>query len=147
MIRMLLLLFLPLLTFAESDSPVTFFDSIQIDENRIIHADSEPQNWLTHGRTYSEQRFSLLDDINRKNIDDLKLAWVYETGTKRGLEATPIVVNGVIYTTGSWSRVYAINAMTGKELWHYDPEVPGSAGRNACCDVVNRGVALWKGKV
>lgn len=135
------------LSLAASENKVTFFDSIQVDGERIIHADSEPHNWLAHGRTYSEQRFSSLDDINRTNIDRLKLAWSYKTGTIRGLEATPIVVNGVIYTTGSWSKVYAVDAVTGEEIWTYDPEVPGPAGRNACCDVVNRGVALWKGKL
>ncbi len=127
--------------------PVSFFESLQVDAERIIHADSEPQNWLAHGREYAEQRFSPLKQINRSSIGRLGLAWVYETGTMRGLEATPIVVNGVIYTTGSWSRVYAVNAITGEEIWTYDPEVPGPAGRKACCDVVNRGVALWKGKV
>ena len=65
----------------------------------------------------------------------------------RGLEATPIVADGVMYITGSWSKVSALDAKTGKELWTYDPKVPGERGRYACCDVVNRGVALWKGAV
>ena len=124
-----------------------FFESLAVDGERIINADKEPQNWLSHGRTYSEQRYSPLNDINRSNIKNLGLAWVYKTGTKRGLEASPIVINGVIYTTGSWSKVYAVDARTGAEIWTFDPKVPGEAGRNACCDVVNRGLALWQGKL
>lgn len=122
-------------------------DAAAIDGDRIIAADSEPQNWLAHGRTYSEQRYSPLDNINTENVGELGLEWVFETGTDRGLEASPIVVDGTMYLTGSWSIVYALDALTGEELWSYDPEVPREWGRYACCDVVNRGVAVWEGKV
>ncbi|MEG9861747.1 MAG: PQQ-dependent dehydrogenase, methanol/ethanol family [Parvularculales bacterium] len=118
-----------------------------IDGARIIAADSEPENWLAHGRTYDEQRFSPLDQITDDNVQDLGLAWSYETGTTRGLEASPIVVDGTLYTTGTWGIVQALNAATGEELWEYDPEVPGEWARYGCCDVVNRGVAVWKGRV
>jgi PQQ-dependent dehydrogenase (methanol/ethanol family) len=122
-------------------------NAAQVDGARIVAADDEPQNWLAHGRTYGEQRFSPLNQISTKNIGQLGLAWSYMTGTKRGLEATPLVVDGVMYTTGSWSLVYALDARTGRELWVYDPQVPKAKGRDACCDVVNRGVAVWKGRV
>jgi quinohemoprotein ethanol dehydrogenase len=115
--------------------------------NRMVSADGEPGNWLLHGRTYSEQRFSPLEKINQENVSTLSLAWYFDTGTKRGLEATPLIVDGVMYTTGSWSKVYALDAKSGEKLWEYDPEVPREWGRNACCDVVNRGVAFWDGKV
>ena len=118
-----------------------------IDGARVVAADSEPENWLAHGRTYGEQRFSPLNKINTENVKDLGLAWTYETGTIRGMEASPIVVDGVMFATGSWSKVYALDAKTGEELWTYDPEVPGETARKPCCDVVNRGVAVWKGKV
>tara|TARA_R110002073_G_scaffold85978_11_gene204270 strand:- start:1568 stop:3694 length:2127 start_codon:yes stop_codon:yes gene_type:complete len=118
-----------------------------VDAARILAADQEPQNWLSHGRTYDEQRYSPLDQITDKNVGDLGLAWHYDFDTHRGLEATPIVVDGVMYVTGSWSRVYALDAVTGDLLWEYDPEVPGEWAVNACCDVVNRGVAVWQGKV
>jgi PQQ-dependent dehydrogenase (methanol/ethanol family) len=121
--------------------------SAAVNTQRIVQADKEPQNWLSHGRTYDEQRFSPLTDINDKNVKDLGLAWHFDTETKRGLEATPIVVDGVIYTTGSWSVVFALDARTGKQLWKYDPDVPRSVGKKACCDVVNRGVAVYDGKV
>ena len=118
-----------------------------VDARRIIQADGEPGNWLSHGRTYQEQRFSPLHQINADTVKDLGLAWYWNTGTTRGLEASPIVVDGVMFTSGSWSVVWAHDAKTGEPIWSYDPQVPREWGRNACCDVVNRGVALWKGKV
>ncbi len=118
-----------------------------VDGARIIAADQEPQNWLAHGRTYSEQRYSPLAQINDGNVEKLGLAWSYATGTMRGLQASPIVVDGTMYTTGVWSVVWALDAKTGKELWKYDPDVPRAWGRHACCDAVNRGVAVWKGSV
>ncbi len=118
-----------------------------IDGAKVQAADTEPQNWLAHGRTYGEQRFSPLDKINAGNVKDLGLAWSYDTDSIRGLEASPIVKDGVMFATGSWSVVYAINAKTGEQLWVYDPEVPREWGRKPCCDVVNRGVAVWKGRV
>ena len=118
-----------------------------VDEGRIAAADSEPGSWLAHGRTYDEQRFSPLTDISGETVGSLGLAWSYATQTRRGLEATPLVVDGVLYATGTWSRVYALDAASGRELWTFDPEVPRWKGRNACCDVVNRGVAVWKGRV
>ncbi|GAK43667.1 pyrrolo-quinoline quinone [Tepidicaulis marinus] len=114
---------------------------------RIANADSEPGSWLAHGRTYSEQRFSPLDQITDKNVDKLAPAWVFDTGTTRGLEASPLVIDGVIYTTGNWGVVHALDAKTGEELWSYDPEVPGEWARYGCCDIVNRGVAAWEGKI
>ena len=118
-----------------------------IDDARIINADSEPGNWLAHGRTYEEQRFSPLTQINRDNVSDLGLAWFRDMGTNRGQEATPIIVDGTMFVTSAWSRVYAIDAVTGDLKWSYDPEVPGEWGRRACCDVVNRGVAVYQGRV
>jgi len=119
----------------------------QVDAARIAAADSEPGQWLTHGRSYDEQRFSPLRQIHTGNVVALGPAWSFMTGTKRGLEATPIVVDGVLYATGTWSVVYALDAASGRLLWRYDPEVPRWKGRDACCDVVNRGVAVWKGRV
>ena len=118
-----------------------------IDDERINNADSEPGSWLAHGRTYEEHRFSQLTSINRGNAASLGLAWYRDLGTNRALEATPIVVDGVMYFTTTWSRVYAVNAATGEDLWSYDPQVPKEWGRWACCDVVNRGVAVYQGKV
>ena len=110
---------------------------------RIIEADAEPGSWLSHGRNYAEDRMSPLTQINKDNVSELGLSWYFDTGTKRGLEASPLVIDGVIYTTGSWSKVFALDARTGEQIWQYDPQVPREWGVNACCDVVNRGVAAW----
>ena len=104
-------------------------------------------DWATYGLDYYEQRFSPLDQINDKNVAQLGLAWQFETATQRGLEATPLVIDGVMYATGSWSVTYAIDARTGKQLWKWDPEVHRKYDNIACCDVVNRGAAFYKGKV
>ena len=119
----------------------------RVDRARVIAADSEPQNWFTTGRSFSEERFSPLDRINAGNVKQLGLAWEYDLQTQRGLEATPVVVDGVLFASSTWSKVYALDARTGRELWSFDPQVPGEWARNACCDVVNRGVAVWQGKV
>jgi PQQ-dependent dehydrogenase (methanol/ethanol family) len=134
---------------AENDEDPTarLDDAVNIDGDRIIHADATPGDWLAHGRTYSEQRYSPLKDINRDTVKQLGVAWEFRTNTVRGLESTPIVSNGIMFVTGSWSKVWALDARTGRQLWFYDPEVPGQWGRYACCDVVNRGVAVWKGAV
>lgn len=116
-----------------------------ITQERIIEADNEPGNWLSYGRNYEEQRFSPLTQINKNNIDDLELEWSFDMNSTRALESTPIVEDGIMFLTSEWSIVYAIDARTGSEIWVYDPEVPKDWGRKACCDVVNRGAAVWKG--
>ena len=118
-----------------------------VNTERITNANSEPGNWLSHGRTYDEQRYSPLKQIDTTNVSELSLAWYQDIESKRGMEATPIVVDGVMYTTGSWSTVQAYDAKTGEKLWEFDPQVPKSWGQYACCDVVNRGVAVYKGNV
>jgi quinohemoprotein ethanol dehydrogenase len=110
-------------------------------------AQAGANEWLLHGRTEGETRFSPLARINPQTVKDLGLAWSFATETTRGLEATPIVAGGVMYASGSWSIVYAIDARTGKQLWKWDPEVPKATAQKACCDVVNRGVALYNGRV
>ncbi len=118
-----------------------------VDEARLTRADDDPGDWMSHGRTYSEQRFSPLDMINTSDVKDLGLAWSFRLATNRGVETTPIVVDGTMYVTSAWSLVYALDAKTGTLLWRYDPKVNRAIGHNACCDVVNRGVAVWKGRV
>ena len=118
-----------------------------INTERIINANNEPQNWLSHGRDYHEQRYSPLNQINLETINKLELEWSLDMGTKRGLEATPIIDNGIMFVSSTWSVVHAVDAKTGKELWVYDPDVPRRWARKVCCDVVNRGVAVWEGQV
>ncbi len=118
-----------------------------VDAARIIAADSTPGEWLTHGRTYGEERFSPLSRIHDGNVGDLGLAWFAELPTKRGVETTPLMADGKLYVTGSWGHTLAYDARTGEQLWHFDPEVPKDYAVHACCDVVNRGAALWGNNV
>lgn len=107
---------------------------------------ANPQSqWLSYGRDYQEQRFSPLAQINRANINQLDLAWSFKFSTARGMEATPLVHNGVIYISTGWSHVHALDARTGEQLWHYDANVAKSHLAKTCCGPVNRGVALWQG--
>ena len=103
--------------------------------------------WLSYGRDYAEQRFSPLKQVNEYNVDQLGLAWFADMDTARGQEATPLVHDGVLYVTTAWSMVKAYDAKTGKPLWAFDPKVPRSTLYRACCDAVNRGVALYGDKV
>lgn len=103
--------------------------------------------WPTHGGNYAEQRYGTSDQISAENVGGLKLAWYHDLSTSRGQEATPLIVDGVLYTTTAWSMAVAVDAATGEELWSYDPEVPGEVAIRACCDVVNRGPAYAAGKL
>ncbi|MEY4711648.1 MAG: hypothetical protein RIS88_1098, partial [Pseudomonadota bacterium] len=136
-------LFLPG-AWAQSTAPVA---DVVVDAQRITDADAFPGDWMSHGRTYTEQRFSPLDQINRDTVAGLSLAWSADIDTSRAQEATPIVVNGKIYVSTAWSNVKAFDALTGAPLWSWDAAVDRAKGADACCDVVNRGVAYWEGKV
>jgi len=114
-----------------------------ITATMLVGAGEDSANWISHGRTYSEQRFSPLDSVSTENVADLGLAWFADMDTARGQEATPLVMDGKLYLTTAWSKVKAFDAATGEALWDYDPEVPGETAVRACCDVVNRGVAAW----
>ncbi len=124
------------------------FESVQaVDDNALRSADENLRDWLTYGRTYSEQRYTPLEQISEGNVARLGLVWAHELGTSRGVEATPLVVDGVIYSTLPWSVVIAVDARSGDRLWAYDPQVPKGYGKFLCCDVVNRGPAIYKGHV
>jgi quinohemoprotein ethanol dehydrogenase len=118
-----------------------------VDAKRLLNAASNNSEWLMYSRTYDEQRFSPLTKINKDNVEQLGLAWYFDFDTSRGQEATPVVVDGTMYVTSAWSKVFALDARTGKEKWRFDPQVPGSKAVDACCDVVNRGVGVWGNKV
>ncbi|MEL7546905.1 MAG: PQQ-dependent dehydrogenase, methanol/ethanol family [Pseudomonadota bacterium] len=118
-----------------------------VGTEELLNAAATPDVWLSYGGTYDEQRHSGLDSVNLENVSELGVTWTYDLATARGVESTPIVIDGVMYVTSSWSVVYALDAITGEELWVYDPGVDRAVGSNACCDVVNRGVAVWDGKI
>ncbi len=104
-------------------------------------------DWPLHGLDAGEQRYSPLDQINRDNIDELGLAWSFDMYTRRGIEATPLMVDGVLYVSGAWSMVYALDAQTGELRWFHDPQVERAFLAKGCCDAVNRGVAYHDGRV
>ena len=114
---------------------------------QLLAASKDPKDWVTYGGTFDEQRFSQLTQVNDGNVGQLGLAWSYEFDTNRAQETTPLEHDGVIYATTAWSKVFAIEAKSGKLLWSYDPEVPGEYGAKGCCDVGNRGAALYDGKL
>jgi quinohemoprotein ethanol dehydrogenase len=116
-----------------------------VTEARVTAA--EPDNWLVTGRDYGDTRFSPLRAINDQTVGRLGLAWYFDLDTHRGQEATPVAVDGVLYTTSAWSKVQAFRAATGELLWQFDPKVPGAVAAHVCCDVVNRGVAVSQGRV
>ena len=117
-----------------------------LDAARLSGADA--REWLSYGRTYDEQRFSPLDRVDAGNVGQLGLAWSFDLDTPhRAQESTPLVIDGVMYVTSAWSKLFALDAKSGRQRWVFDPKVPGEAGVNACCDVVNRGVAAWNGKL
>jgi len=124
----------------------------RVDDNALKNAASTPDRWLTYGLDYAETRYSTLKQIDATNVSRLGLAWTAEIGPGGGgQEATPLVVDGVIYAITNWSIVYAIDARTGKELWKFDPKVDRAISRDAtariCCGVVQRGIALYQDKV
>ena len=118
-----------------------------ITDADLAAAAGDNGQWLTYGRDQGETRYSPLQQINDANITELGVAWTFDTGSTRGLEATPLVANGIMYATRPWSSVFAVNARTGELIWDYDPQVDRSMGHRACCDVVNRGVAIFGDKI
>jgi quinohemoprotein ethanol dehydrogenase len=116
-------------------------------EQPVTAAPLPDTDWTLHGNDWREQRHSALDQINRKTVEELGLAWTFSMYTQRGVEATPLVIDSVMYVTGSWSMVYALDARTGELKWFYDPQVDRSFLAKGCCDAVNRGVAYTDGKV
>ena len=134
----LVMIGLPLAAIAE--------DVAAVDSARMSRAEQEGGQWLADGRTYTAQRFSPLTQITAANVQQLGLAWFDELDTYRGVEATPLYADGVLYNISAWNITTAYDARTGKRLWTYDPEVPREWGRYACCEPDARGLALWKGK-
>lgn len=104
-------------------------------------------NWDNVGGDWAESHYSHLTDISADNVAELGLAWEYDLGTARVQEATPLVIDGVMYTSGNLGRVYALNAVTGAEIWTFDPQVDMQYNRHACCDQANRGVAFADDKI
>jgi quinohemoprotein ethanol dehydrogenase len=128
--------------FAQAPNPAA-----AIDQQHIIANAATGRDWPSYGLNFSESRFSPLRGLTTENVGQLGLAWSTDLGSKRGVQATPVVVGGVMYVTASWYVVHAIDARSGATLWTFDPQVPRAHGEKGCCDVVNRGVAVHLGRV
>ncbi len=118
-----------------------------VDHDRMMGAAKDGSQWMGPSRTYDEQRFSPLTQINDKTVSKLGLTWYADIDTERGMESSPLVIDGVLYNVQPWNKTTAYDAKTGRVLWTFDPQVPLKYGRLACCDIVSRGLAAWKGKI
>ncbi len=125
----------------------TAHKAADVDHARLVAADRSPGEWMAPGRTYDEQRYSPLDAINDRNVSQLGLAWYADIPVDRGVEASPLMVGGVLYNIEPWNVTVAYDARSGKELWRFDPKVDRDIGKLACCDIVTRGLAAWQGKI
>ena len=135
-------------TLAEDLTPARINAATSAVDSAMIQANTATsRDWPTIGLDYAETRFSKLNQITSDNIGGLGLVWSYSLESSRGVEATPVVIDGIMYQTGPWSIVYAIDARSGKKIWTFDPGVDRAKGYKGCCDVVNRGVAVYKGRV
>lgn len=130
------LLFSGVLSWPATAEPVT--------GERLLNAKSDAANWLTHGRDFSNQRFSPLDQINRTSVKKLVPKWIYQTGVAATFQTTPLVADGVMYLSAPFSHVIALDARTGRELWRYEHK---RKTEKICCGPANRGVSLGDGLV
>jgi alcohol dehydrogenase (cytochrome c) len=113
---------------------------VYVDSRRLIAAAADHDNWLMYGGDYANHSFSSLNQINTRNVENLAPAWSFQTGTPDGVVATPLFVDGVIFLSASWNHLFAIDAKTGAELWHYKRRLPEKL--KYCCGPANRGVAI-----
>src|SRR5579883_3331696 len=141
------LLLMAVAAFAPAEARTASLAAGWVDAARLSNVSAQPQDWLTTGRDGDGTYFSPLESINAGNVSRLGFAWQFDLGTNRGQEATPVVIDGIMYTSGERGYVYALDATTGREIWRFDPRVNPQTMRNPCCDLVNRGVAVWKGRV
>ncbi len=118
-----------------------------IDDTSLINADANQGDWLSYGRNYQEDRYSSLDQIDKSNVAQLNLAWAKELGVTKGLQATPIVVDGIMFFSGPFNQVWAIDARTGEQIWYLDPQFDHDKNIHLCCGFTNRGLAVYKGSL
>jgi PQQ-dependent dehydrogenase (methanol/ethanol family) len=118
-----------------------------VTQQRLLNAASEPSQWLTNGGDYQEWRYSGLARIDRSNVSQLELVWFTGLDTNVQQNSTPLHIDGALYVSTAWSKVYALDARTGAQLWQYDPQVPDAWASKVCCGLKNRGVAAWDGKI
>jgi quinohemoprotein ethanol dehydrogenase len=137
-----LLLALALPALAQAAAPPA-----NVTNERMLNADAEAGQWMSYSRTWDEQRFSPLKRINDGNAQNLGLAWYADLNTYRGVQSTPLFIDGVLYNVSVWNVVTAYDGRNGKVLWTFDPKVAPEWTRLACCGPSARGIAAWKGRI
>ena len=120
-----------------------------VDAARIsVAAQAEPGNWLSHGQDYDELRFPSLTQINRDSVGDLGLLWFKDLDNRHRAQSTALVIDGFMFFTDAWSVAYAVDAVTGEEIWRFDPQTDRRSMRYACCGgALNRGMAAYRGNL
>src|SRR5262249_1995779 len=113
----------------------------QVGSDRLVKATQEPQNWLTYSGTYAGWRHSQLKQINANNVEHLAMEWVFQTGATGSFQATPLVIDGILYVTAQDNRAFALDARTGRQLWRYQRRLPEKVGGS------NRGFAVLGNKL
>ncbi|MCB1677874.1 MAG: PQQ-binding-like beta-propeller repeat protein, partial [Halioglobus sp.] len=114
-----------------------------VTDQRLVNAIRDDANWLSYGKDYSDQRYSGLDQINTQTVTQLGLAWYRNINSRYAVEATPLVIDGVMYAALPGNVVWALNAKTGRLLWEFTPKLDLTHGRVMCCGQVTRGLAAW----
>ena len=117
----------------------------QVTYERLLKAANEPHNWFTYSGDYSGRRYNLLKQIHTGNVEQLAVQWVFQTGATGTFQATPLVIDGVMYVTGQGNRAFALDARTGRLLWRYQRTLPDKIP--LCCGEINRGMAALGDKV
>ncbi len=118
-----------------------------VTDDMLLNADKDQQNWLHYGKDYQMTRYSGLSQVNRDNVKSLSPVWNLSFGVLEGQDSQAVAVNGTLYVTTSFNRVIAVDGESGDIIWKYERELPGDVFPKLCCDVVNRGVAVYKNKV
>jgi len=131
----------------ESTAATSVAEAANVTQQRLDAAASEPGQWMMVGGTYDERHYSPLAQIDRDNVDKLSLSWFADYDTNLSQQGTPLYIDGVIYVSTAWSKVYAFDARTGQQLWQYDPKTPKEIAIKVCCGIVNRGIAAFEGKI
>jgi alcohol dehydrogenase (cytochrome c) len=118
-----------------------------VTDDMLLNADKDASNWLLYGRDYATTRYALPTQINQDNVKKLVPKWELSFGVLDGQDSQAVVVNGTVYVTSSYNRVWALDGRTGEIKWKYERELPADVFPELCCDVVNRGVAVYGNKV
>jgi quinohemoprotein ethanol dehydrogenase len=143
-------LLLAALVAGHAKAPPRATDAPTVVDSQTMRAIDAPGNvgdWMSYSRGWGEQRYSPLAQINAQNVGQLGLAWYDDLQTYRGVQASPLEIDGVLYNESIFDVVTAYDATNGRKLWTYDPKVGSEWARLACCGPSARGIAAWKGKI